>query len=41
MDDEKSTAKGKDTSGTYTWMDVFEKRDGKWQAVASQITKVK
>jgi len=41
MDDEKSTFKGKDTSGTYTWMDVFEMRDGKWQAVASQVTKVK
>ncbi len=41
MDDEKSSFKGKDTSGTYSWMDVFEMRDGKWQAVASQITKVK
>ena len=40
-DDEKSMSKGKDTSGAYTWMDVFEKRDGKWQAVASQVTKVK
>jgi hypothetical protein len=40
-DDEKSTFKGKDTSGAYTWMDVFENRDGKWQAVASQVTKVK
>jgi ketosteroid isomerase-like protein len=39
-DDEKSTFKGKDSSGTYTWMDVFEKRDGKWVAVASQVTKV-
>jgi hypothetical protein len=41
MDDEKSMAKGKDTSGIYSWMDVFEMRDGKWQAVASQVTKVK
>jgi hypothetical protein len=40
-DDEKSTFKGKDSSGAYTWMDVFENRDGKWQVVASQITKVK
>jgi hypothetical protein len=40
-DDEKSMSKGKDTSGAYTWMDVFENRDGRWQAVASQITKVK
>jgi hypothetical protein len=41
MDDEKSSFKGKDTSGTYSWMDVFAMRDGKWQAVASQVTKVK
>lgn len=40
MDDEKSAFKGKDTSGTYTWMDVFRKRAGKWVAVASQVTKV-
>jgi ketosteroid isomerase-like protein len=38
-DDEKSTNKGKDTSGAYTWMDVFENRDGKWVAIASQVTK--
>jgi ketosteroid isomerase-like protein len=41
MDDEKSMAKGKDTSGAYTWMDVFEMRDGRWQAIASQVSKVK
>jgi predicted HNH restriction endonuclease len=40
-DDEKSMSKGKDSSGSYTWMDVFEMRDGRWQAIASQITKVK
>ena len=38
-DDEKSTNKGKDSSGAYTWMDVFENRDGKWVAIASQVTK--
>jgi ketosteroid isomerase-like protein len=38
-DEEKSTDNGKDTSGSYTWMDVFEKRGGEWQAVASQVTK--
>jgi len=37
-DDEKSSYKGKDTSGHYTWTDVFVKRQGKWQAVASQST---
>jgi ketosteroid isomerase-like protein len=39
-DDEKSSYGGKDTSGTYTWMDVFENRGGKWMAIASQVTKV-
>ena len=38
-DDEKSSYKGKDTSGAYTWTDIFEKRGGKWVAVASQVTK--
>lgn len=33
---EKSQAKGKDTSGRYVWTDVFVKRNGRWQAVASQ-----
>jgi ketosteroid isomerase-like protein len=36
--DEKSSYKGKDTSGRYTWVDVFVKRKGHWQAVASQGT---
>ena len=40
-DDEKSAYKGKDTSGSYTWMDVFVNREGTWQAIASQVTKVK
>ena len=39
-DDEKSSYKGKDTSGTYTWIDVLELRGGKWMAIASQVTKV-
>jgi ketosteroid isomerase-like protein len=29
-----------DRSGQYAWMDVFMKRDGHWQAVASQSTRV-
>jgi ketosteroid isomerase-like protein len=40
-DDEKSSHMGKDTSGTYTWTDVFQKRGGRWVAVASQNTEVK
>jgi ketosteroid isomerase-like protein len=39
-DDEKSSYKGKDTSGHYTWTDVFVKRQGRWQAAASQGTLV-
>jgi ketosteroid isomerase-like protein len=39
-DTEKSSYKGKDTSGKYVWMDVFQKKDGKWQAVRSEVTRV-
>ncbi len=39
-DTEKSMLKGKDTSGKWVWMDVFEKHNGKWQAVRSQVAKV-
>jgi hypothetical protein len=39
-DDETSSEKGKDTSGTYSWTDVFQKRNGHWVAIASQTTKV-
>lgn len=39
-DDEKSSYKGKDTSGHYTWTDVFVKRQGRWQAAASQGTRI-
>jgi len=40
-DDEKSTYNGKDTSGHWLWMDVFEKQDGMWKAVRSQNTWIK
>ena len=40
-DDEKSMSRGRDTSGAYTWTDVFAMRDGRWQVIASQVTKVK
>lgn len=40
-DTEKSSTKGKDTSGKWVWMDVFVKRNGKWQAVRSQAAMVK
>jgi ketosteroid isomerase-like protein len=34
------TDDGKAFSGDYRGTDVFEKKDGKWMAVASQLTKV-
>jgi ketosteroid isomerase-like protein len=37
---EKSHNFGKDTSGHYRWTDVFVKRNGRWQAVASELTRV-
>lgn len=40
MDDEVSTHKGKDSSGTYGWTDVFQKRGKRWVAIASQGTLV-
>jgi len=39
-DTEKSTYKGKDSSGKYVWTDIFVKRNGKWQAVATHSTKL-
>jgi len=36
----KATYDGKDTSGEYRFTDVFVKRDGRWQCVATQGTKV-
>ena len=32
---EKSTRDGKDTSGEFVWMDLLEKRSGKWVVVRS------
>jgi ketosteroid isomerase-like protein len=34
------TDSGEDISGDFRGIDVFEKKDGKWQSVASQLTKV-
>lgn len=38
-DTEKSSFKGKDTSGQYAWTDVYAKRNGRWQAVASHSSR--
>ena len=40
-DDEVSSYAGVDGSGTYNWLDVWQKRDGRWVSVASQVTKVR
>ena len=34
------TDDGNDISGDYRAMDVFEKKDGKWMAIAAQLTRV-
>ena len=34
------TEDGQEFSGDYRAIDIFEKKDGKWMAVASQLTKV-
>ena len=36
--DDESSALGKSTTGHYTWTDVWMRRNGRWQAVASQMT---
>jgi len=36
----KGTYKGQDISGKYRFTDTWVKRNGKWQAVASQSTKI-
>jgi hypothetical protein len=37
---DKGSYKGKDISGQYRWTDVFIKRKGQWQMVASQGTRL-
>jgi len=39
-DTEKSEYHGQDSSGKYLWTDVFVLRNGRWQAVSSQSTKL-
>lgn len=38
---EKRTRDGKDTSGEFAWMDLLEKRAGKWMVVRSAGARVK
>jgi ketosteroid isomerase-like protein len=39
-DTEKGEYHGTDSSGKYCWTDVFVRRNGRWQAVSSQSTKL-
>jgi len=39
-DTEQGEYHGKDSSGSYVWTDVFVRRNGRWQAVSSQSTKL-
>jgi ketosteroid isomerase-like protein len=40
MDTSKAAYDGKDISGQFRWTDVFVKRNGRWQAVASHLSRV-
>ena len=39
-DTERSVYQGENTNGRYAFTDVFVKKDGRWQAVASQSTRI-
>lgn len=41
VDDEVTSMGGRDTSGTWSFTDVFARRGGRWVAIASQTTEVK
>jgi hypothetical protein len=38
--DEQSGYRGKDTSGRFRWMDVWVRREGRWQCVASTVARI-
>jgi ketosteroid isomerase-like protein len=37
---DKGSYKGKDISGRFRWTDVFVKRNGRWEIVAGQGTRI-
>ena len=41
VDEEVTSVDGRDTSGKWAFTDVFERRDGRWVAVASHTSEVK
>lgn len=38
--EDKILLKGADESGAYNWMDVFERRNGRWQLVANETVQL-
>jgi len=40
LETRKSSYKGKDTSGQYRFTDVFVNRNGRWQAIATHVSRV-
>ena len=38
--DIKGKEKSQDISGAYRWLRVYVKRDGRWQVVAEQVTRM-
>jgi len=40
VETEKSKYQGKDSSGQYRFTDVFIKRDGRWQAISTHMSRV-
>jgi ketosteroid isomerase-like protein len=38
--DERSTYKGRDSSGRFRWMDVWVRRAGRWVCVGSSVTRI-
>lgn len=41
VDEEVTSVNGKDTSGRWTFTDVFERRDGRWVAIASHTAEIR
>ena len=40
ISDEQSRYRGKDTSGRFRWMDVWVRRAGRWECVASTVARI-
>ncbi len=40
VDEEVTSMSGRDTSGLWGFTDIFERRGGRWVAVASQTTRI-